>query len=65
MRLPCAKNQLRIAVTKNGFRMAVLCKTTDKAETAPFSMPEIDGDKFYVFDRIDDLIQFKRNFATI
>jgi site-specific DNA-methyltransferase (adenine-specific) len=60
-----AKNQLKIAITKNKFQVAVLYKTADKTEATLFSMPEIDRDKFYIFDKIDDLMRFKRAYITI
>jgi len=60
-----AKNQLRIAVMKNEFQIAVLYKTADKTEATLFSMPETDRDKFYIFDKVDDIMKFKRDFATI
>jgi site-specific DNA-methyltransferase (adenine-specific) len=60
-----AKNQLKIAITKNKFQFAVLYKTTDKTETTLLSKPDIDDNKFFVFDKIDDLINFKKDFAAI
>jgi site-specific DNA-methyltransferase (adenine-specific) len=60
-----AKNQLKIAIAKNGFQTAVLYKTADKTESTLFSAPEADKNKFYIFDKIDDLIRFKRDFAII
>jgi site-specific DNA-methyltransferase (adenine-specific) len=60
-----AKKQLRIAITKNEFQVAVLYKTTNKRESTLFSMPDTDSDKFFIFDKIDDFIRFKRDFATI
>jgi site-specific DNA-methyltransferase (adenine-specific) len=62
--LEYATNMLRMALAKNGFQTAVLYKTTDIAGTALFSLPESDDGKFRIFDNIDDLAQFKRDFAA-
>ena len=60
-----AKKQLRTAVMKNGFQTAVLYKTADKTEAMLFSMRESDRGNFYIFDTVDDIMKFKRDFAAI
>jgi site-specific DNA-methyltransferase (adenine-specific) len=59
-----AKHQMKIAITKNGFKIAVLYRTTGETETTLFSMLDTDDDRFYVFDKIDDLVRFKRELVT-
>jgi site-specific DNA-methyltransferase (adenine-specific) len=61
-----AKKQLSVAISKNGFRFAVLYKTTDKSDSTLFTLPDTKQESnFYVFDRIDDIVSFKRKFATV
>ena len=61
-----AQRQLNNAIVKNGFSVAILYKTTDKTEGALFSLSEMNQkDNFFVFDKIDDLLSFKREFASV
>ncbi|MDR2425833.1 MAG: DNA adenine methylase [Endomicrobium sp.] len=61
-----AQKQLSNAIVKNGFRLAILYKTTDKTESTLFTLPNVSrNDNFYIFDRIDDLLSFKRKFAAM
>jgi site-specific DNA-methyltransferase (adenine-specific) len=60
-----AKNQLRNAIAKNEFPIAILYKTVNGINTELFSMPQTNKNKFYVFDKIDDIVKFKKDFSTL
>ena len=59
-----SQKQLLRAIAKNNFPFAILYKTTQKTESALFSLLETNNDSFFIFDKIEDLIAFKNDFIS-
>ncbi|MDR0747419.1 MAG: hypothetical protein LBE89_05950 [Helicobacteraceae bacterium] len=60
-----AQRQLSSAISRNGFKLAILYKTTNKSENPLFTLPDTNqSSNFYIFDKIDDLLSFKRELAA-